>query len=413
MTTSNTPQGNISPKEDNPTAGKTKETSYYLKCFRRVSLANGSAAVGSSLWKAVRKNIVSLGLPTSRRRSRKAKAPLLRVDPDSRLKRCWDVIVAICVIYTTFVVPYRICFRQDASGMLVYVESAIDLAFAIDIVLHFFTGVQLQNDEILYELKTIASTYLRGWFFLDLLSTIPIDSISKWSGHSSTNSQALLAAKLVRSLKITRLFKLAHIRKLSAMFQNLEDAVYTNQSILSMIKIGLLMFSVSHLVACIWTFCATIPSDSAKTWVAEFHYNDVKRENPVTLQYLASVYWAIVTMATIGYGDIVAQNNYERLVSIVIMAVGVTLFGYVIGTISSLVSNFDAQASLYDEQMLLVKEYIISRSMPTHLRTRVQEHFEYYYQNRSVFKERRILERLPTTLRNEMVCVLILTSNEA
>nr|CCA26891.1 Voltagegated Ion Channel (VIC) Superfamily putative [Albugo laibachii Nc14] len=393
--------GDSSPKAD-ASIVKTQEKPISAKWLRRGALADGSGA-GTSLWKGVRKNIFSLGLPTSRRRIRKTKAPLFRIDPESRCKRCWDVLVAICVTYTTFVVPYRICFRQDASGVLVYVENGIDVVFAIDIVLHFFTGVQLQNDEILYELKAISLAYIKGWFLLDLLSTLPIDFISKWTGHSSTNNQALLAAKLVRSLKITRLFKLAHVRKLSVMFQNLEDAVYTNQSVLSMIKIGLLMFSVSHLVACLWRFCATIPSDSTKTWVTEFHYNEVGRANQATLQYLASVYWAIVTMATIGYGDIVAQNNLERIVSIAIMAVGVTLFGYVIGTISSLVSNFDASATLYDEQMLLVKEYIISRNMPTHLRARVQEHFEYYYQNRSVFKERRILERLPTTLRNEMI----------
>lgn len=106
---------------------------------------------------------------------------------------------------------------------------------------------------------------------------------------------------------------------------------------------------------------------------------------------------------TIGYGDIVARTNSERLVNIAVMAVCVSFFGYVIGTISSLVTNLNVSAALYEERMMIIKEYIISRQLPKHIGKRVRAHFEYYYQNRSVFKERCILTRLPLALRNEMV----------
>lgn len=107
--------------------------------------------------------------------------------------------------------------------------------------------------------------------------------------------------------------------------------------------------------------------------------------------------------ATIGYGDIVARSNEERLVNVAVMAIGVSFFGYVIGTISSLVTNLDVAAALYDERMTVVKEYIISRQIPKHMNKKIRDHFEYYFQNRSVFKERKILKRLPAALRNEMI----------
>lgn len=114
---------------------------------------------------------------------------------------------------------------------------------------------------------------------------------------------------------------------------------------------------------------------------------------------------------TIGYGDIVAHSNNERLLNIAVMAVGVSFFGYVIGTISTLVTNLDVTAARYDERMTVVKEYIISRRMPKYIGNKIRHHFEYFYQNRSVFKERLILKRLPSALRNEMVslrCAMIL-----
>lgn len=89
--------------------------------------------------------------------------------------------------------------------------------------------------------------------------------------------------------------------------------------------------------------------------------------------------------------------------NIAVMATGVSFFGYIIGTISTLVTNLNVSAARYDERMMLVKEYIQSRRMPKHMSNRIRDHFEYYYQNRSVFDERKILKRLPSALRNEMV----------
>ena len=41
-----------------------------------------------------------------------------------------------------------------------------------------------------------------------------------------------------------------------------------------------------------------------------------------------SLYWAFATMTTVGYGDVSAVNDTERIVSIFLMVIGVTLFGY-------------------------------------------------------------------------------------
>ena len=51
---------------------------------------------------------------------------------------------------------------------------------------------------------------------------------------------------------------------------------------------------------------------------------------------MASLYWALTTMSTIGFGDIKARTNSERVVSIAIMLVGSIIFGVVIGTYSSI-----------------------------------------------------------------------------
>ncbi|RLN54388.1 hypothetical protein BBJ29_008047 [Phytophthora kernoviae] len=237
----------------------------------------------------------------------------------------------------------------------------MDITFFIDIVLNFITGIQTPSGEVSYSFRLIMKAYLRGWFVVDFFSTLPFESIAKVLGVSDNAHAALLSTKLLRGLKVLRLFKLARIRRLGKIFTNLEDAVYTNQSLVSLAKLALTMLFIAHLVACLWY------------------------------------------ATTIGYGDIVAHSNNERVMNIAVMAVGVSFFGYVIGTISTLVTNLDVAAARYDERMTLVKEYIISRRMPKYIGNKIRYHFEYFYQNRSVFKETRILHRLPSALRNEMI----------
>ncbi|DAZ96285.1 TPA: hypothetical protein N0F65_008318 [Lagenidium giganteum] len=361
---------------------------------------------GTMLWSAVRKSIPAFVGRATRHLFRRARAPPLMIDPESNPKRMWDVLLMLCVLYTTVVVPYRVCFRQDAVGLTFSLEAGMDGLFFADICANFITGVHLPSGEVSYNMKFIAGSYLRGWFVVDFFSTLPYESLARAFGYSDNAPAALMSTKLLRGLKVLRLFKLVRIRKISKAFTNLEDAVNTNQSLLSLIKLGLTMLFAAHIAACIWFAVGSI--DDNTSWVISYINSTAdpqvaaSHDDPQLL-YLASMYWAIVTMTTIGYGDIVAQNIVERIVNIGIMAIGVSFFGYVIGTISSLVANLDVAAALYEERMTTIKEYIISRQIPSPMSKRIREHFEYYYQNRSVFKERKILYRLPSAMRNEMI----------
>jgi len=85
------------------------------------------------------------------------------------------------------------------------------------------------------------------------------------------------------------------------------------------------------------------------------------------------------------------------------MVIGVSIFGYVIGNITSLVDNLNASGRMYSERMTIIKEYIIVRNLPKHIGKRILDHFEYFYRQRSVFDEEQILLNLPSVTRNEVV----------
>ena len=72
--------------------------------------------------------------------------------------------------------------------------------------------------------------------------------------------------------------------------------------------------------------------------------------------YMTSVYWTITTLTTVGYGDIVAKNTEERMFTAFIMIIGVFIYSYTIGSLSSLLSNLDARKEQLNKKLELLQE---------------------------------------------------------
>ena len=45
-------------------------------------------------------------------------------------------------------------------------------------------------------------------------------------------------------------------------------------------------------------------------------------DSPWTEQYVVCLYWTIMTMTTIGFGDVVPRNTWEVSISIVVLLLG-------------------------------------------------------------------------------------------
>ena len=71
---------------------------------------------------------------------------------------------------------------------------------------------------------------------------------------------------------------------------------------------GLGFILMSHWTACLWYGNARIEDLNPNTWVVRDGYQDLS----ISEIYMVSLYWAIQTITTVGYGNIAAGTFNER-----------------------------------------------------------------------------------------------------
>ena len=84
-------------------------------------------------------------------------------------------VSVLLVFYVSLALPYQVAFLMDYmdSGLSI-MDFFIDCFFLADIVVNFRTAI-LHDGELVSNPYAVAREYMRLWFWLDLISSIPFD----------------------------------------------------------------------------------------------------------------------------------------------------------------------------------------------------------------------------------------------
>ena len=119
------------------------------------------------------------------------------------------------MLYTATYVPYRVAFVDgDSSFGFQLFENSLDGLFFIDIFVNFLSALEKKDGSYECNLKIIAKTYVKSWFFLDLVATIPTQLFELNTTGKSTNVN-----KLLRLARLPRLYRLLRILRLIKIFK--------------------------------------------------------------------------------------------------------------------------------------------------------------------------------------------------
>lgn len=113
----------------------------------------------------------------------------------------------IFATWNSFSIPIEIAFQPSIADSWYYLafNTIIDLIFFLDIIVTFRTTyISPSSGDEISEPKQIAKQYLKGRFWLDLLSTAPFDFIAG-------GREELSWTQLFGLLKTTRVLRLSRI----------------------------------------------------------------------------------------------------------------------------------------------------------------------------------------------------------
>ncbi|KAF2368447.1 Ion transport domain, partial [Trinorchestia longiramus] len=136
----------------------------------------------------------------------------------------WDLCMLLLLVANLIILPVAISFfNDDLSTRWIAFNCLSDTIFLIDIVVNFRTGIMQQDnsEQVILDPKQIARYYLKTWFFLDLISSVPLDYIfliiNQVSKHQDVNEgfQILHAGRALRILRLAKLLSLVRLLRLS------------------------------------------------------------------------------------------------------------------------------------------------------------------------------------------------------
>jgi hyperpolarization activated cyclic nucleotide-gated potassium channel 1 len=144
-------------------------------------------------------------------------------------------------------------------------------------------------------------------------------------------------SRLYRIFKVFRLLKIAKFVRHNEAVNDFIDQIEINPSFLRMLKLFIQVIFIVHLMGCMWFFNATLIEQS---WVSDNGFED----ESIMYKYFVSIYWATQTITTVGYGDIAIIDISEYILATLSMIFGVSLYTYLVGSISQIIAKMDDKA---------------------------------------------------------------------
>lgn len=359
-------------------------------------------------------------VPSGGRRSRSVFGlPMVR--PESPAAWRWKtLIVAVDVTYTAFLVPLSFAFFHDVRvfNWMTIFDILGGFVYVVDVIMNFHIGIVLTRSmqaRLVLDGSMVARLYVRrSTFVLDLIASLPVWPEVILVALNPGDSLKVLA-EITTWIRLTRMFRLFPLlQSLSVLsltgYHNRRMLRMMPSSVLLLGHVTFMFLFIANFLSNLWAYVA-IAEGPENSWMRNVGSadDDISNSSGVT-KYLSSLYYVVTTLATVGYGDISASTNAERVIAIIIMIIGVAFFGFLLAVLQNIIqrgSSEGRRADMFRDKITNVEAWMHYSDMPNGLRNEIRAFYaEVYIRHREVDEEE-MFNALPYHLRGRVTSYLL------
>ena len=308
-------------------------------------------------------------------------------------------------IYISLHISSYTVYYNVISSFIFYI---IDLIYIVDLITGFFRAYYNFEEILIKRNVDICINYLTGWFLLDLIEAIPfftlLDKNMQKSIINLNNSRHYYASDFGLNnnffaftvLKAFKIFKTFSYNRLFIEIYKYLDQFLFFYEWKGLLFTILVVFSSLHLCTCFFIF---IGRNEFQGWIIQ---NNLQDKTFADL-YIASLYYQMTTLTTVGYGDISANFGNEKIYGIFILIVGTCAYSWILTYISNYIKKNNEKFLDFEEKMKVLKEIKMEYpNLSNVLYDRIKRYLNYNkseYNNNIKF----ILESLPSSLQNNLI----------
>ncbi|XP_058504583.1 potassium/sodium hyperpolarization-activated cyclic nucleotide-gated channel 2-like [Solea solea] len=327
------------------------------------------------------------------------------IHPYSDFRFYWDLLMLLLMMGNLIILPVGITFfREENTPSWIIFNVVSDTLFMVDLVLNFRTGIVKEDStEILLDPRAIRLNYLKSWFLVDFVSSIPVDYI--FLMVDSLDSEVYRTARALRIVRFTKILSLLRLLRLSRLIRYIhqwEEIFHMTYDLASaMVRIVNLigmMLLLCHWDGCLQFLVPMLQEFPPDCWVSK----NLMVNDTWGVQYSYALFKAMSHMLCIGYGAQAPEGMTDVWLTMLSMIVGATCYAMFIGHATALIQSLDSSRRQYQEKYKQVEQYMSFHKLPGDVRQKIHEYYEHRFQGK-MFDEENILGELSEPLKEEIV----------
>ncbi|KGL95888.1 Potassium voltage-gated channel subfamily H member 8, partial [Charadrius vociferus] len=274
----------------------------------------------------------------------------------SIFKALWDWLILLATFYVAVTVPYNVCFTGtedslSAARSTIVSDIAVEMLFILDIILNFRTTYVSQSGQGVYDPRSICIHYVATWFFVDLIAALPFDLLYVFNVTVDAGPPPVPLAGECR-------------QRGSPVGQSKARA-----------GMGAVLSTVPPVSANPWLCLAGWLHELGKRLEAPYINNSVGGPS-IRSAYIASLYFTLSSLTSVGFGNVCANTDAEKIFSICTMLIGALMHAVVFGNVTAIIQRMYSRRSLYHTRMKDLKDFIRVHRLPQQLKQRMLEYFQ-------------------------------------